>query len=79
MLRPRKDKFTEAEILTALRQNTPMRSHVLAYLYKTYQPMVYEMVRNKRGGDDEAKEVLHEGLIRLERSVRLGQFRGMQN
>ena len=74
MFQPSTDMHSDSEILAALIRQGPGRTHALTYLYSKYRKMIYAMVLKQGGTEEEAQEVLHEGLIRLEQSVRKGRF-----
>ncbi|MEM7374352.1 MAG: sigma-70 family RNA polymerase sigma factor [Bacteroidota bacterium] len=72
----RKTKYSDVDILADLRQGGTAHTKALEHLFFVFRPDVIKLVRKMGGTEEEAQEVLHEGLLRLEHSILQGNFRG---
>ncbi|MBK0382377.1 sigma-70 family RNA polymerase sigma factor [Pedobacter sp. SD-b] len=64
-------KPTDNEIILGILNNS---SSTLQYLYKAYFPMVYQLIVNNSGSEDDAKDVYQEGIIILHDKIKSGDF-----
>ncbi|TKB96045.1 RNA polymerase sigma factor [Pedobacter cryophilus] len=64
-------KPTDKEIILGILNNS---SATLKYLYKTYFPMVLQLIINNNGNEDDAKDVFQEGVLVLHDKIKSGDF-----
>ncbi|MBC7653770.1 MAG: sigma-70 family RNA polymerase sigma factor [Oligoflexus sp.] len=64
-------KPTDNEIILGILNNS---SSTLQYLYKAYFPMVYQLIINNNGNEDDAKDIYQEGIIILHDKIKSGDF-----
>lgn len=72
----RKNTYSDADILADLRQGGHAHTRALEHLYYQFRPMILKMVQKRGGNEEDADEVLTEGIIRLDQSVQNNKFRG---
>lgn len=61
----------DSEIILGILNNS---EEVLNRLYKTYFPMVLQLVLNNNGNEDDAKDIFQESVIVLYNKVKTGNF-----
>jgi RNA polymerase sigma factor (sigma-70 family) len=64
-------KPTDNEIILGILNNS---SSTLQYLYKAYFPMIYQLIINNSGNEDDAKDIYQEGIIILHDKIKSGDF-----
>jgi RNA polymerase sigma factor (sigma-70 family) len=64
-------KPTDNEIILGILNNS---SSTLQYLYKAYFPMVFQLIINNNGNEDDAKDIYQEGIIILHDKIKSGDF-----
>lgn len=62
---------TDNEIILGILNNS---SSTLQYLYKAYFPMIYQLIINNNGSEDDAKDIYQEGIIILHDKIKRGDF-----
>lgn len=66
------NKYTDKEVLDAIRSGGPARDHALKHLLlkSDYKDLIAKVVKDAGGGDDDASIVFEDALIRLDKQVR---------
>ncbi len=64
-------KPTDNEVILGILNNS---SSTLQYLYKAYFPMIYQLIINNNGNEDDAKDIYQEGIIILHDKIKSGDF-----
>ena len=62
---------TDNEIILGILNNS---SSTLGYLYKTYFPMILQLIINNNGSEHDAKDVFQEGILVLHDKIKSGDF-----
>jgi RNA polymerase sigma factor (sigma-70 family) len=65
------NKLTDNEIILGILNNS---NSTLQYLYKSYFPMIFKLIINNNGNEDDAKDVYQEGIIILHDKIKSGDF-----
>lgn len=58
-----------------LSKKTTKRDQAWEYVYKTYYPMVRELIQKNSGTDEDATDIFQDGLLVLHRNISNGSFR----
>lgn len=58
-----------------LSKKTAKRDQAWEYVYKTYYPMVRELIQKNSGTDEDATDIFQDGLLVLHRNISNGTFR----
>jgi RNA polymerase sigma factor (sigma-70 family) len=65
------NKLTDNEIILGILNNS---SSTLQYLYKSHFPMIFKLIINNNGNEDDAKDIYQEGIIILHDKIKSGDF-----
>ncbi len=64
-------KPTDNDIVLGILNNS---SEILKYLYKTHFPMIFQLIINNNGNEDDAKDIYQEAIIVLHDKIKRGDF-----
>lgn len=68
--------FTDAEILSGIREGVASLDPYIKFLYKQHKRPVFKYVQSNSGSAQDAREILHEGIIRLFEQLIDKKFQG---
>lgn len=70
--------YTATEIIEMINAGGLKRQKAIQFIYydRSYKEKIFNYIKNNSGGETDAEDMYHEGIIVLDRNIRNGKFRG---